>query len=223
MTDRPPTAPLRVRSNPNALRRVCLGAALLASVFAAAPAGATQLLPQNLTKLIAASDVIVSGMVKNVNDGMDNGIPYTEVTISVASSAKKKLAPRSEFKFRQFGMLKPRKMANGKFFLGTAPEGFATWRKDEQVIAFMFRPAAKTGLRTTVGLEQGKFTTMGGRTANAQFNRNLFAGVKVSPGVLSAAEAQMLTKPAGEVDAAALLSLVNRAVAGRWIETGVMR
>jgi hypothetical protein len=64
---------------------------------------------------------------------------------------------------------------------------------------------------------------MGGRTANAQFNRNLFAGVKVSPGVLSAAEAQMLTKPAGEVDAAALLSLVNRAVAGRWIETGVMR
>jgi hypothetical protein len=223
MINRPPAVPASVPTLTGPLRRASLGLALLAGALGVAPASATQLVPQNLTKLISGADVIVSGTVKNVTDGMDNGVPYTEVTMSVASSAKKKLAPRSEFKFRQFGMLKPRKMPNGKFFLGVAPEGFAKWRRDEQVIAFMYKPAAMTGLRTTVGLEQGKFTTMGGRTANAQFNRNLFAGVQVSPGVLNAAEAQMLKKSAGEVDAAALLSLVNRVVAGQWIEKGVMR
>lgn len=207
----------RLSLSPRLILFAAAGALLPAS------ASATQLVPHNLTKLIASADVIVSGRVKNVTDGMDNGIPYTEVTLAVASSAKKKLAPRSEFKFRQFGMSKARKLPNGKFFLGQAPEGFAKWIKDEQVIAFMYRPAAKTGLRTTVGLEQGKFTTMGGRTANADFNRNLFAGVKVNPGLLNTAEAQMLNKPAGEVDAAALLSLVHRAVAGQWIEKGAMR
>lgn len=206
-----------------AWRRLGLAGALLVGALAALPAAATQLRPHNLTKLIASADLIVAGRVKSVSDGMDNGIPYTEVTLAVATSAKKKLAPRSEFKFRQFGMLKPRKLANGKFFLGQAPEGFAKWNKDEQVIAFMYKPAAKTGLRTTVGLEQGKFTTMGGRTANAQFNRNLFAGVQLNPALLSPAEASMLKTPAGDVDAAALMGLVNRAVAGQWIEKGVMR
>jgi len=223
MIIRPPAAPACARAFTGALRRACLSFALLAGAFAVAPASATQLVPQNLTKLIAGADVIVTGKVTNVTDGMDNGVPYTEVTLLVAASAKKKLAPRSEFKFRQFGLLKARKLPDGKFLVATAPEGFATWRRDEQVIAFMVKPARITGLRTTVGLEQGKFTTMGGRTANAQFNRNLFVGVQVSPGVLNAAEAQMLKKPAGEVDAAALLSLVNRAVAGQWIEKGVMR
>jgi hypothetical protein len=186
-------------------------------------ASASQLVPHNLTKLIAGADVIVSGTVTNVTDGMDNGVPYTEVTLSVASSVKKKLASRSEFKFRQFGMLKARKLPSGKFLLPMAPEGFAHWRQGEQVIAFMYKPAKLTGLRTTVGLEQGKFTTTGGRTANAQFNRGLFAGVQVTPGVLNAAESQLLAQPAGDADAAALMSLVNRAVAGQWIEKGVMR
>ncbi|WIT13892.1 hypothetical protein PFX98_09775 [Paucibacter sediminis] len=223
MIARPEAPEPRAPSATGAWRQTGLAALLLAGALTAMPAAATQLLPHNLTKLIATSDLIVSGTVKNVSDGMDNGVPYTEVTLSVAASAKKKLAPRSEFKFRQFGMLKPRKMANGKFFLGQAPEGFAKWRKDEQVIAFMYRPAAKTGLRTTVGLEQGKFTTVGGRTANADFNRNLFKDVTVSAGLLNATETAMLKKPAGDVDAVALMSLVNRAVAGQWIEKGVMR
>lgn len=197
--------------------------AAMAALLAAAPAAALQLVPQNLTKLIGSSDVIVAGRVKSVTDGIDRGLPYTEVTIAVASSAKKKLTTRSDFKFRQFGLLKPRKTADGRFLLGTPPEGFAQWRKDEQVIAFMYKPASRTGLRTTVGLSQGKFTTQGGRTANAAFNRNLFAGVQVDPGLLSAAESEMLKRPAGDVDAQALMSLVQRAAAGQWIEKGVMR
>jgi hypothetical protein len=201
-------------------RRACW--ALAAGLFSL-PVAATQLQPHNLTQLIARSDVIVSGTVTDVRDGMDRGMPYTEVTLTVASSAKRKLAARSTYKFRQFGLLKPRKLPNGKLFLGMAPEGFARWNKDEQVVAFLYKPASRTGLRTTVGLNQGKFVMSGGRMANPQFNRNLFAGVQVQPSLLSAAESEMLKRPAGDVDAQTLMTLVNRAVAGQWIEKGVMR
>jgi hypothetical protein len=203
------------------LRRAlaCLAGALLAL-----PAAATQLVPANLTKLIGHSDVIVSGRVKSLAEGIDaNGLPYTEVTIAVGASAKKKLTPRSDFKFRQYGLSKPRKLPDGRYLLGKAPEGFPQWRHDEMVVAFMYKPAARTGLRTTVGLSQGKFTASGGRLANAQLNQGLFTGVQVNPGLLTASEAQMLRRPAGAVDSVALMSLVNRAVAGQWIEKGVMR
>lgn len=216
-----PSAP-QLRST--AWRRLRLAATLVAGALAVLPAAATQLVPANLTRLIDQSDLIVSGKVKSVSDGIDaNGMPYTEVTIAVGSSAKKKLAPRSDFKFRQYGLLKPRKMPDGRFFLGHAPEGFPQWAKEEQVVAFMYKPASKTGLRTTVGLQQGKFTANGGRVANAQMNQGLFRDVQISPALLTPAEAAMLKRPAGAVEAMTLMSLVNRAVAGQWIEKGVMR
>jgi hypothetical protein len=196
----------------------------LAGALCAAPALATQLIPVNLTKLIGKSDLIVAGTVVDVKDGIDSkGVPYTEVTLTVASSAKKKLAARSQYSFRQFGLLKPRRMPDGKTFLGMAPEGFAQWHKNEQVMAFLYKPASKTGLRTTVGLAQGKFTTMGGRTANEFQNRALFAGVRVNAGLLTPAEQEMLKKPGGDVDARTLMGLVLRASAGQWVERGVMQ
>lgn len=201
-----------------------IATAWLAALLAAMPASATQLVPHNLTKLIQRADLVVSGQVTNITDGFDaKGVPYTEVTISVASSAKKKLARRSEYKFRQFGLLKPRRMANGRTFLGMAPQGFAQWRKREMVIAFLNKPASKTGLRTTVGLSQGKFTTTSGKASNGQSTHALLAGVQVNPGVLTTAESDMLKRPGLAVDSNALMSLVNRAVAGQWIEKGVMR
>lgn len=199
-------------------------AALLAAALAALPAVATQLVPANLTRLIGQADLIVSGKVKNVTDGIDaNGMPYTEVTIAVGASAKKKLSPRSDFKFRQYGLLKPRKMPDGRILVTRAPEGFPLWTKEEQVVAFMYKPASKTGLRTTVGLAQGKFTANGGRLTNAQLNQGLFSGVQVDPGLLTPSESAMLGGPAGAVETHALMSLVHRAVAGQWIEKGVMR
>jgi hypothetical protein len=206
-----------------ATRRAAICALGAVAIGWSGAAEATQLKPHNLTQLIARSDLIVSGMVTDVTDGFDKGMPYTEVTLTVASSAKRKLATRSTFKFRQFGLMKPRKLPNGKLFLGVAPEGFARWNKDEQVVAFLFKPASKTGLRSTVGLNQGKFTLAGGRMANAQFNRNLFQGVQVQPSLLSADESSMLQRRGGDVDAQVLMNLVNRAVAGRWIEKGLMR
>jgi hypothetical protein len=217
-TPRPPTQWRELRR-----RALALPLALLVGAFGASAASAAQLVPQNLTKLIGSADVIVAGTVKNVTDGFQDGVPYTEVTITVASAAKKSLATRSQFKFRQFGLLKPRKTPDGRTLLAMAPEGFAQWRRDEQVIAFMYKPATRTGLRTTVGLAQGKLTTLGGRTANAFNNRGLFANVQVQPGLLSSSEADMLKKPSGDVDPDVLMKLVGRAVAGQWVERGVMR
>ena len=219
MTSRFPSA-----ASPGGWCRFRLAAVLLAGGLAALPAAATQLVSANLTRLIGQSDLIVSGKVKDVTDGVDaSGLPYTEVTIAVGASAKKKLAARSDFKFRQYGLLKSRKMPDGRFFIAKAPEGFPTWAKDEQVVAFMYKPASKTGLQTTVGLSQGKFTANGGRLSNAQLNQGLFTGVKVDPRLLSPSESALLGGTAGAVDANALMSLVNRAVAGQWIEKGAMR
>jgi hypothetical protein len=205
-------------------RRWRLAATLLAGAALMLPAAAMQLAPANLTRLVGDSDLVVSGKVKSVTDGIDaKGMPFTEVTILVGASAKKQLNKDSEFKFRQYGLLSPRKMPDGRFLVARAPEGFPSWHADELVTAFMFKPASKTGLRTTVGLSQGKFTSSSGRLSNEHGNRGLFAGVKVAPGVLTAAEAAMLNGPAGAVDSATLMSLVNRAVAGKWIEKGVMR
>lgn len=205
-------------------RAACLGLALLAFAAAPLPAAATQLVAANLTRLIGQSELIVSGTVKDVTDGIDaNGVPYTEVTIAVGSSAKKKLAARSNFKFRQYGLLKARKLPDGRFMVGRAPEGFPTWTRDEQIVAFVRKSAATTGLRTTVGLGQGKLTAHDGRLANQQHNKGLFAGVQVNPGLLTAAESTMLRGPEGPVDAATLMSLVHRAVAGQWVEKGAMR
>jgi hypothetical protein len=205
-------------------RRWRLAAALLAGAALALPAMAVQLAPANLTRLLSQSDVVVSGKVKSVTDGIDaKGVPYTEVTLLVGASAKKRLDTNSEFKFRQYGLLSSRKMPDGRFLVARAPEGFPTWTTDEQVVAFLFKPASKTGLRTTVGLSQGKFTATGGRLANEHQNRGLFAGVEVNPGLLTPSESAMLRSRAGAVDGATLMSLVNRAVAGKWIEKGVMR
>ena len=219
MTSRTPSANV-----PRVWHRLRRALALVAIASLALPAASTQLAPANLTRLIGQSDLIVSGKVTSVTDGIDaKGVPFTEVTIAVGSSAKRKLTQRSDFKFRQYGLLASRKLPDGRFLVAKAPEGFPTWHKDEQVVAFMRKPAAKTGLRTTVGLSQGKFSSTGGRMANEQFNRGLFAGVEVSPGYLTPAESALLRGPVGSVDTAALMSLVNRAAAGKWIEKGVMR
>jgi hypothetical protein len=198
--------------------------ALLAGLALALPAAALQLAPANLTRLIGESDVVVSGKVKSVTDGIDaKGLPYTEVTLLVGSSAKKRLDTNAEFRFRQYGLLKSRKMPDGRFLVARAPEGFPTWQPDEQVVAFLFKPASKTGLRSTVGLSQGKFTATSGKLSNEHGNRGLFAGVKVDASRLTPAEKAMLASRSGAVDVATLMSLVNRAAAGQWIEKGVMR
>ncbi|MCV2350904.1 hypothetical protein [Paucibacter sp. Y2R2-4] len=201
-----------------------LGTALLAaSACLALPALATQLPPQNLSQMIAKADLIVSGQVTAVKDGIENGLPFTEVTLKVSGSAKQSLDTSSSYSFRQYGLLKPRKMSDGRYLLPAKIEGMPSWRVGERVLTFMNKPAAATGLRTPVGLAQGKFSINGSKASNAFNNEGLFDGVSVDSGLLRSSETTMLAKRSGAVDLAVLQGLVNRAVKNNWIATGVMR
>jgi hypothetical protein len=197
---------------------------LAAIVMALAPvAQATKLRPQNLTQLIAESDSIIAGVVRSVTDGIDEkGVPYTEVTILVSDAAKGSMQKDAEYTFRQFGLLKPRTMPNGHQYIAISPAGFPRWQRGESVVAFLYKPAAHTGLQTTAGMAQGKLTLNNGLLVNEFGNAGLFDGVEIDPRRLTAADQEMLNS-SGAVDAATFMSLIGRAVDGRWVETGEMR
>lgn len=206
-------------------RRLSHGAllALAMVLMAVAPAQATKLKKQNLTALISQSDSIIAGTVKKVSDGIDaDGVPYTEVTIGVGDTAKGAVEKQKDYTFRQFGLLEPRTLPNGHRMLAMTPEAFPRWREGEYVVAFLFHPAARTGLQTTVGLAQGKLTAVDSRLVNDFNNAGLFDGVDVDPALLSPAERSML-QSAGPVDMRTFMGLVGRAVEQRWIENGEMK
>lgn len=209
-------------------RSVCrrwqwLSVPVLLGLSALPPAQASQLVPQNLKQMIAASDVIVTGEVSKLTDGIQDGVPYTEVTLKVKGSIKKDLAKDSSYKFRQYGLLKPRKMADGRFLLPAKIEGMATWKVGENVTTFLNRPSVHNGLTSPVGLAQGKLTVGGSKAANAFNNRDLFKGVAVEAQELTAPEAAMLASTSGPVETGVLLQLVKKAVKEHWVERGVMR
>ena len=202
--------------------------ALATSVFVLAataltPLHASQLVTQNLKQMIQEADVIVTGEVSKVTDGIENGLPFTEVTMKVNSSVKRDLAMNSNYSFRQYGLLKPRKLQDGRYLLATKIEGMATWTVGEKVTTFMNKPASRTHMTTPVGLAQGKFTYSGAQVANSFENRGLFKGMSVDASVLNAKESAMLAKPAGPVEGEVLMNFVKRAVKEQWIEKGVMR
>lgn len=196
---------------------------LLSAVLVTSPAHATKLKKQNLTALIGSSQSIITGTVTSVTDGFtDKGTPYTEVTIAVSDAIKGKQKADDTYTFRQFGLLKPRTMADGRKYMAVSPQGFPRWNEGEVVMAFLYKPASKTGFQTTAGLAQGKLNLSNGKIANAFDNFGLFEDVEIDPSLLSGEEADMLTMQ-GAVDATTLMSLVKRAVDEDWIQNGGMK
>jgi hypothetical protein len=196
---------------------------LMLAATAVAPVQASQLIPQNLTQMIAKADVIVTGQVTRITDGIENGLPYTEVTMKVSSSIKRDMATNSSYTFRQYGLLKARKLPDGRFLLPAKIEGMATWTVGEKVTTFMNKPASRSRMTTPVGMTQGKFTYSGSQAANSFDNRNLFVGMSVQAGTLNAKQSAMLARTAGPMEGEVLMSFVKRAVTEQWIEKGVMR
>jgi hypothetical protein len=90
------------------------------------------------------------------------------------------------------------------------------------VVAFLYKPATRTGFQTTVGLAQGKLRMLDGRVSNEFNNEGLFDGVQIREGLLSEKERAMMSSK-GPVDAATLVGLIGRAVNENWIENGEMR
>ena len=200
------------------LRVPALALALAGLLLGASGASADTLARrQNLADLIEYAEIIVHGDVVGVADGIENGVPYTEVRVKVRETLRGTTG--EVYTFRQFGLLAPKRVGNGLVNYTVSPAGWATYRPNEEVILFLYKSARRTGLRTTVGLGQGKFRVEAGRVTSQQGNLGLFEGVTVEKGLLGDADTRLLATARGPVDAGAFLSLVRRAVQGRWIET----
>ena len=200
------------------LGAIALGVILLGATVARAD---TQQEHQNIVDLINYAEIIIRGNVLEVTDGFDaNNLPYTEVKVEVKETLRGNVS--GEYTFRQFGLLKPRVMPNGKTLLAVAPEGFPQWRAGQTIVAFLYTPAQLTGLQTTAGLSQGLLTIENGRLMNELGNAGLFDGVEINDHLLTADEREML-KSQGPVNSGTFMGLVVRAINGQWIENGEMR
>jgi hypothetical protein len=208
------------------VRPLSLAVAVLGTALALLPAVAEQaaeIKQQNLAQLITDAQMIVAGKVVRVVDGVSpKSLPYTEITLAVQYSIRGSLRGGARYKFRQFGLVAPRKLPDGRMLLAVSPAGFPRWQEGEHVIAFLQRPAGKTGLQTTCGLAQGKFNVLDGKVFNEFDNRGLFSGVRISDSLLGRDERAMLASK-GPVDTATFVGLVGRAVREDWISTGRLR
>jgi len=193
-------------------RRTILALSLAAGLWlqGATEVCATSTLHRNIVELTALSEQIVVGSIVSVSDGIENQIPYTEITIEVREALKGDW--RGQITFRQFGLQKPRLMPAGQVNLNVSPQGWPRYQNNEEVILFLYKPAELTGLRTTTGLLQGKFNIEGDKLANAIDNVGLFRGVSEAPDSLTPAESDLLTIERGPVDVKAFVSLVRKIV-----------
>lgn len=201
---------------------LCASAVFL-SLFAGTQANATSLPREvNVVDLVAKSELILRGTVTSITDGVDSrGIPYTEVTLHVSDAIRGQVS--GDYTFRQFGLLKPRDMGNGLTNLVVTPAGWATYTKGEEAILFLNKPAAWTGLQTTVGLGQGMFKVSMAGAVNQANNAGLFKNVSIDPSMLQTNEQRALLTLHGPVNVNAFVSLVKHAVDGQWVETGRMK
>ena len=190
-------------------------------VAAATPSHATSVVPLTIVDMLGHYDTIVMGQVLSVKDGFDTrGLPYTEVTLKVSDTIRG--SNDGTYTFRQFGLDKPRRTADGRVYLGR-PTGWPTWRRGESAIVFMYSKSGKTGFQTTVGLGQGKLSLANGKAMNAYGNTRLFEGVEVKPSLLDASERELLETRQGPVDANTLRKFLHRAVEGNWVKNGGLR
>ena len=196
---------------------------LLACLLMLVPASvtATSMIHRSVVELIDLSEIILVGRVTSVTDGFDRGVPYTEITLSVEETVKGQTG--ETYTFRQFGLLAPRVLDNGLTYLGVSPEGWPQFREGERVVLFLYESGAVTGLRTTVGLLQGKFTQTRGGLRNGIENMGLFHRVSVERGLLTPAEERMIRGDRGAVPTDTFVSFVRKAVQDRWVETRRIR
>jgi hypothetical protein len=175
----------------------------------------------NLVDLIRHAEAIVMAHVEDVNDGFDqNGMPHTEVTLAITENIHGDLP--QHYVFRQYGLTQKRLSEDGTKIFMPAPALFPRYSPGEQVMLFLYKPASRTGLQTTVALAHGKFTIGGTRATNALGNTGLFQGVGLTTELNTPDFAAMLDTLTGGVSSATLTSFVRRAVEEKWISRGFM-
>lgn len=194
-----------------------LAAVLLAWAGAEAVAMSVSVGSTNLVGLLRDSESIVVGQVESVTDGIDaQGVPYTEISLAIGRTIRGDAA--GTYTFRQFGLVNPRPTADGTKVQMPAPAGFPRYAEGEQVLLFLYPAASWTGLRSTVGLGQGKFVLGAARAENDFGNEGLFRNVSLEDGLATPNDNRMLATATGAVNQDDFVSLVTRAVEGQWVE-----
>ncbi|MGH7495589.1 MAG: hypothetical protein ACREOO_24785 [bacterium] len=202
------------------MKKILIKSSMLALVLALIGVSAsyvysTTIVQRNLASLTKLARVIFVGKMISARDDMLNGrIPYTEYTFEVVEPIKGNLLTRSTFKYRQFGLLQPRDMGNGKRLALTGKNiaGLPLYQNGETVLVFLGQASPQSGLRTTVGLTQGKFSIENGMAVNELNNAGLFEGMNANSARLNNAEKALLSQKAGPLDAKILIATVKRAV-----------
>ena len=169
---------------------------------------------RNLAELSNLAEQIFVGKVINLTDDIgEYNIPYTTITFQISRSLKGGLAEGSTFSYRQFGLLKARAVGGGdKMLVVAIIDGMPQYHVGEETVVFLYKAASLTGLRTAVGLAQGKFTIENGRIFNKINNDRLFDRMNIDESKFTGNEARMLSKKIGPVDADTFINLVSRAV-----------
>jgi hypothetical protein len=98
----------------------------------------------------------------------------------------------------------------------------ARYAEGEEVLLFMNPAAAITGLRSTVGMANGKFDFTPGGAENGFGNRGIFQNISVERGITTANDDRIFATTMGSVNDDDLKSLVRRAVSAKWVETCLM-
>lgn len=171
----------------------------------------------NLVDLLRNSTSILKGTVTGVTDGIDAaGLPYTEITVEISRTLRGQ--EQGTYSFRQFGLLNARLSEDGTRKMLPAPSGFPRYADGDEVFLFLSRPAALTGLRSTVGLGAGKFSFGPGRIENDLANEGLFQNVSIDPGLATTNDVRMMETEIGAVNPATFESFMERAITERWVQ-----
>jgi hypothetical protein len=201
-----------------------MGRAAVAALMAAGvalsggSARAMMLKPTNLVNLLQDSEVILVGTVSDVTDGIGAmELPYTEVTITVEETLRGGNA--ETYSFRQVGLKADRPADDSTRTMMAAPEGMPKYEIGDHVLLFMGPQATLTGLRTTVGLGEGKFEIGADRAENEYANAGLFTNVSLDAGLATPNDTRMLQSTVGAVNGDDFLSFVRRAVQNDWVSS----
>ncbi len=205
---------MRLRPTHVAAALLALGAAWLG----APPSHAMSSPPMNVADLVRHSASIVVGTVSSVTQSSAPGqLPYTQISVKVSETITGRRAPDGTLIFRQFGLQSPLPAADGRKFVGTIA-GMPSYKTGDQVVLFL-GPVSRIGLRTTAGLQQGKFVARAGNLQNEVNNSGLFRDLSFTGRTLDDKEAAMIETKEGAVSVDTFLGLVRRAVSERWWDT----
>jgi hypothetical protein len=195
----------------NRLRTAVVGALTVCLVVFGVLAGyGTTVEQMNVARLIEYSELILVGQVVGITDGFDgNNLPYTEITLQVAEAMKG--AAGGSYTFRQFGLMEPRDMGDGRMYVGVSPDGFPKFTVGEQVIVFLYARTS-LGFQSSAGLLQGKFDIENSQVFNGINNAGLFKDITVDSEHLTDAEQKMIATVEGKCPAETFKDLVRKAV-----------